>query len=92
MVNEAKMTELIQSEDMVYFRADLCCYSHAEPLRGSRACVCHSGTSTSHCSPESYSLEEGKEIFNDMMSTSKVMLGATHDDFVQLTRMRVPSF
>ena len=69
MMNEAKMTELTQAEDMAYFGADLCLYS-----------------------PESYSLDEKKEIRNDMMSTSKVMLGATHDDFVQLTRMRVPSF
>lgn len=46
MINEAKMNELTQAEDMAYFRADLCCYS-----------------------PESYSLEEKKEICNDMMST-----------------------
>ena len=38
-MNEAKMNELTQAEDMAYFRADLCCYSHAEPLRGSRARV-----------------------------------------------------
>ena len=27
MINEEKMTELTQAEDMAYFRADLCCYS-----------------------------------------------------------------
>ena len=27
MINEAKMTELTQAEDMAYFRADLCLYS-----------------------------------------------------------------
>ena len=27
MMNEAKMNELTQAEDMAYFRADLCCYS-----------------------------------------------------------------
>ena len=27
MINEAKMTELTQAEDMAYFRADLCIYS-----------------------------------------------------------------
>ena len=26
-MNEAKMTELTQAEDMAYFRADLCIYS-----------------------------------------------------------------
>ena len=26
-MNEAKMNELTQAEDMAYFRADLCCYS-----------------------------------------------------------------
>lgn len=51
MMNEAKMTELTQAEDMAYFRADLCLYS-----------------------PESYSMDEKKEICNDMMSTSKAAL------------------
>ncbi|MCR4869964.1 MAG: hypothetical protein K5859_01540 [Atopobiaceae bacterium] len=50
-MNEAKMNELAQAEDMAYFRADLCLYS-----------------------PESSSLEEKKEICNDMMSTSKAVL------------------
>jgi len=58
MMNDAKMTELTQAEDMTYFRADLCCYS-----------------------PESYSLEEMKEICNDMMSTSKAVLDAMREDF-----------
>ena len=61
MINEEKMTELTQAEDMVYFRADLCCYS-----------------------PESYSLEEKKEICNDMISTSKAVLDALRADFEQL--------
>ena len=61
MMNEAKMTELTQAEDIAYFRADLCCYS-----------------------PESYSLEEKKEICNDMMSTSKAVLDAMDEDFEQL--------
>ena len=58
MMNEAKMNELAQTEDMAYFRADLCLYS-----------------------PESYSLEEKKEICNDMMSTSKAVLDAMREDF-----------
>lgn len=61
MMNEAKMNELTQAEDMAYFRADLCCYS-----------------------PESYSLEEKKEICNDMISTSKAVLDAMREDFEQL--------
>ena len=61
MINEEKMTELTQAEDMAYFRADLCCYS-----------------------PESYSLEEKKEICNDLMSTSKAVLDAMREDFEQL--------
>ena len=35
-------------------------------------------------SPESYSLEEKKEICNDMRSTSKAVLDATREDFEQL--------
>lgn len=58
MINEAKMTELTQAEDMAYFRADLCLYS-----------------------PESYTLDEKKEICNDMMSSSKAMLDAMREDF-----------
>ena len=61
MIDEEKMTELTQAEDMAYFRADLCCYS-----------------------PESYSLEEKKEICNDMISASKAMLDAMRADFEQL--------
>ena len=61
MINEAKMNELTQAEDMAYFRADLCCYS-----------------------PESYTLEEKKEICNDMMSTSKAVLDAMREDFEQM--------
>ena len=34
--------------------------------------------------PESYSLEEKKEICNDMISTSKAMLDAMRADFEQL--------
>ena len=58
MINEAKMTELTQTEDMAYFRADLCIYS-----------------------PESYSLDEKKEICNEMMATSKATLDAMREDF-----------
>ena len=61
MMNEAKMNELTQAEDMAYFRADLCCYS-----------------------PESYTLEEKKEICNDMMATSKAVLDAMREDFERL--------
>lgn len=61
MINEAKMTELTQAEDMAYFRADLCLYS-----------------------PESYSMDEKKEICNDMMATSKAVLDAMREDFQQL--------
>lgn len=62
MINEAKMTELTQVEDMAYFRADLCIYS-----------------------PESYSLDEKKEICNDMMSVSEAVLAdAMREDFEQL--------
>ena len=32
-------------------------------------------------SPESYTLDEKKEICNDMMSTSKAMLDAMREDF-----------
>ena len=35
-------------------------------------------------SPESYTLEEKKEICNDMMATSKVLLDAMSADFEQL--------
>ena len=35
-------------------------------------------------SPESYSLEEKKEICNDMMNTSKAVLDAMSEDFEQL--------
>ena len=58
MINEAKMTELTQAEDMAYFRADLCIYS-----------------------PESYSLDEKRDICNDMMATSKAVLDAMREDF-----------
>jgi hypothetical protein len=58
MINEAKMTELTQAEEMAYFRAGLCLHS-----------------------PESYTLDEKKEICNDMMSTSKAMLDAMREDF-----------
>ena len=37
-------------------------------------------------SPESYSLEEKKEICNDMMSTSKAVLDAMREDFEQHAR------
>ncbi len=52
-MNETKLTELTQAEDMAFFRADLCLYS-----------------------PESYSLEEKKEICNDMFKTSKAIQDA----------------
>ena len=60
-MNETKMTELTQAEDMAYFRADLCLYS-----------------------PESYSLEEKKQICNDMMATSNAVLDAIREDFQQM--------
>lgn len=60
-MNEAKMIELTQAEEMAYFRADLCLYS-----------------------PESYTLEEKKEICNDMMATSKAVLDAMREDFQQM--------
>ena len=60
-MNETKMTELTQAEDMAIFRADLCLYS-----------------------PESYSLEEKKEICNDMFKTSKAIQDAMREDFEQL--------
>lgn len=49
-MNEAKMAELTQAEEMAFFRADLCLYS-----------------------PESYTLEEKKEICNDMFKTSRAI-------------------
>ena len=58
MINEAKMTELTQAEDMAYFRADLCLYS-----------------------PGSHSVDEKKDICNDMMATSKATLDAVREDF-----------
>lgn len=60
-MNEVKMTELAQAEDMAFFRADLCLYS-----------------------PESYKLDEKREIRNDMMATSKAVLDAIREDFEQL--------
>lgn len=60
-MNEAKMTELTQAEDMAFFRADLCLYS-----------------------PESYSLEEKREICNDMFKTSKAIQDEMRADFEQL--------
>lgn len=35
-------------------------------------------------SPESYTLEEKRDICNDMMSTSKAMLNAMREDFERL--------
>ena len=61
MTNDEKWTALQQSEDMAYFKADLCCYS-----------------------PESYSLEEKKEICNEMVSTNKAVLDAMRADFERL--------
>lgn len=58
MINDTKMTELTQAEEMAYFRADICCYS-----------------------PESYTLDEKKQICNDMVSTSKAVLDAIREDF-----------
>lgn len=56
MLDQNKVTELIQAEDMAYFRADLCLYS-----------------------PKSYSIEEKRQICNDMISTSKAVLDATRE-------------
>ncbi|MBR2684296.1 MAG: hypothetical protein IKE22_13645 [Atopobiaceae bacterium] len=61
MLNEAKMTELTQAEEMAFFRADLCLYS-----------------------PESYTLDEKKEICNDMFKTSRAIQDAMRADFEQL--------
>lgn len=58
MMNEAKLEELRQDEEMAYFHADLCLSS-----------------------PESYSLEEKKDICNGMMSTSKATPDAMRADF-----------
>ena len=60
-MNETKMTELAQAEDMAFFRADLCLYS-----------------------PESYTLDEKKEICNDMFKTSKAIQDAMRADFERL--------
>lgn len=61
MINEAKMTELTQAEDMP------------------------TSEQISFFSPESYSLDEKKEICNDMMSASKaVLIDAMREDFEQL--------
>lgn len=60
-MNEAKMTELTQAEEMAFFRADLCLYS-----------------------PESYTLEEKKEICNDMFKTNRAIQDAMRADFEQL--------
>lgn len=61
-MNEAKMTELTQAEEMAFFRADLCLYS-----------------------PESYTLEEKKEICNDMFKTNWAIQDAMRADFEQLS-------
>lgn len=51
--------------------------TQAEDMAYSRADLC--------CySPESCTLGEKKEICNDMMSTSKAVLDAMHEDFEQL--------
>ena len=42
-------------------------------------------------SPESYSLNEKKEICNDMMATSKAVLDAMRNDFEQLPPLLAPS-
>ncbi len=56
MLDQNKVTELLQAEDMAYFRADLCLFS-----------------------PESYSIEEKRQICNDMISTSKAVLDAMRE-------------
>lgn len=53
--------QLIEDEEMAYFRADLCLYS-----------------------PESYTLEEKRDICNGMIETSKALLDAMRADFEQL--------
>ena len=58
MSDKTNMDNLVQAEDMAYFRADLCVYS-----------------------PESYTLEEKKQICNDMISSTKAMLDAMRADF-----------
>lgn len=67
-MNEAKMTELTQAEEMAFFRADLCLYS-----------------------PESCTLEEKKEICNDMFKTSRAIQDAMRADFEQLAPNAAPS-
>ena len=56
MLDQNKVTELLQAEDMAYFRVDLCLFSR-----------------------ESYSIEEKRQICNDMISTSKAVLDAMRE-------------
>ena len=60
MIDEAKLNELIQAEEMAYFRGELCEYS-----------------------PESSTLEEKREIVQEMHDSSKALLDAMRADFEQ---------
>lgn len=53
--------QLIEDEEMAYFRADICLYS-----------------------PESYTLEEKRDICNGMIETSKAVLDAMREDIERL--------
>ena len=46
MINEAKMNELTQAEDMAYFRADLCCYSPGSYSLEEKEDICNDTMST----------------------------------------------
>ena len=60
MIDEAKLNELNQAEEMAYFRGELCEYS-----------------------PESSTLEEKREIVQEMHDSSKALLDAMRADFEQ---------
>lgn len=47
MINEAKMTELTQAEEMAYFRADLCLYSPESYTLDKKKEICNHMMSTS---------------------------------------------
>ena len=47
MMNEAKMTELAQAEDMAYFRSDLCLYSPESYSREEKKEICNDSATRS---------------------------------------------
>ncbi|ANE22354.1 hypothetical protein AAY81_03510 [Denitrobacterium detoxificans] len=52
MINEAKMTELTQAEDMAYFRADLCIYSPESYSLEEKKGICNGMMATSEAVPD----------------------------------------